>query len=288
MYAYVVSSEIFDNRPKEGCAMGVEETLAKFGIHGKQARFYLAALELGEAPVHQVAQKAGISRTTAYDVLAKLLHEGLVTQVQKAGRYHVIAEDPARLLHVLDDRRRTVEEVLPELRSIFNVSIVKPRIRFYEGLDGIKTVLYDTLTCQSKSLLGILSMGDLLEVPGRKEMEDYIARRIATGISLKVLRSREKDVGDIWPTRAADLRELGYVPAGLVFTMTTYIYDQKVSFISSRRENFGMIIESEEFARMHENLFRILWQASQPVPDTPPQALKPLPHAFAARRQKES
>lgn len=249
--------------------MGVEDTLAKLGIHGKQARFYLASLELGEASVHQVARKAAISRTTAYDVLAKLLHAGLVTQVQKAGRTQVIAEDPARLLHMLDDRRRMLEDILPELRSIFNVSIVKPRIRFYEGLDGIKTVLYDTLTCQSKELLGILSMGDLLEVPGRKEMEDYIARRIAAGISLKVLRSREKDVGDIWPTRTVDLRELRYVPPGLVFTMTTYIYDRKVSFISSRRENFGMIIESEEFANMHENLFRVLWQASDPVPERP-------------------
>ena len=268
--------------------MGFEDTLAKLGIHGKQARFYLAALELGEAPVHQVAQKAGISRTTAYDILAKLLHEGLVTHVQKAGRYHVIAEDPVRLLHMLDERRRRVEEALPELRSIFNVSIVKPRIRFYEGLDGIRTVLYDTLTCQSKSLLGILSMGDLLEVPGRKGMEDYIARRIAMGVSLKVLRSREKDVGDIWPTRAADLRELRYVPPGLLFTMTIYIYDQKVSFISSRRENFGMILESEEFAKMHENLFRILWEASEAVPETPPRAFKPLPHAFAPHRQKES
>lgn len=247
--------------------MGVEETLARLGIHGKQAKFYLAALELGQAPVHQIAQKAGISRTTAYDVLARLLHEGLVTQVQKAGKYHVIAEDPSRLLRVLDERRRTAEEILPELRSIFNVSIVKPRIRFYEGLEGIKTVLYDTLTCKKKPLLGILSMRDLLEVPGRKEMEDYIAQRIDMGISLKVLRSREKDVGDIWPTRAADLRELRYVPPGLVFTMTTYIYDNKVSFISSRRENFGMLIESEEFAKMHENLFLVLWEASEPTPE---------------------
>lgn len=244
--------------------MTLEDGLAKLGVHGKQARFYLAALELGQAPVRMIAEKSGIGRTTAYDVLAKLQQQGLVSQVEKGGVRYVTAEDPARLLRILDERRQTLEGLLPELRSVYNLSTVKPRIRFYEGVEGIKTVLYDTLTCRSKQLLGILSMVDLLDVPGRAEMEDYIAQRIASGISLKVLRSREKEVGNIWPTRAADLRELRYTPPGLVFTMTTYIYDQKVSVISSRRENFGMIIESQEFAKMQENLFMVLWQVSEP------------------------
>lgn len=244
--------------------MTLEDGLAKLGVHGKQARFYLAALELGQAPVRLIAEKSGIGRTTAYDVLAKLQQQGLVSQVEKGGIRYVTAEDPARLLRILDERRQTLEGLLPELRSVYNLSTVKPRIRFYEGVEGIKTVLYDTLSSRSKHLLGILSMVDLLDVPGRDEMEDYIVRRIASGIFLKVLRSREKEVGNIWPTRAADLRELRYTPPGLVFTMTTYVYDQKVSVISSRRENFGMIIESQEFAKMQENLFMVLWQVSEP------------------------
>ncbi len=246
--------------------MTTEEALAQIGISGKRARFYLAALELGQAPVHLVAQKAGISRTTAYDVLARLAQDGLVTRVEKDGRYHVTAEDPKRLLSVLEDRRRTVESLVPELRSLYNFSALKPRIRFYEGAEGLKTVLYDTLECRSKQLLGILSMTDLLEVPGRVEMEEYIARRIARGIHLRVVRSRVKDAGEhVWPTSVEDLRELRYAPDGIVFTMTTWTYDEKVSIISSRREHFGMIIESQEFSHLMTNLFTVLWAVSQPV-----------------------
>lgn len=246
--------------------MALDDELAQIGISGKRAKFYLAALELGEAPVQAVARKAGISRTTAYDVLERLARDGLIIRVRKRGRYHIAAEDPARLLRIMEDRQRMLSSLLPELQSMYQGSTVRPRIRFYEGREGIKTVLYDTLWCWSKQLSGILSMADLLDVPGRAEMDAYVARRIVTGVNLRVVRSRVKEIGDdVWPTRGADLRDLRYAPDGLVFTMTTWIYDNKVSIISSRREDFGMVIESEEFSDLMKNLFTVLWQASTPV-----------------------
>ena len=250
--------------------MSLEDELNRLGLDRKEARFYLAALELGQASVRFIADRAGISRTNAYDVLARLLVKGTVTQVERGSgrtkkKFDVIPEDPARLISLLEEQRSVAESILPELRSIYNQSTVKPRVRLYEGLEGIKTVLYDTLNCRSKQLFGILSMHDLLDVPGRGETDEYIRQRIRAGIFLRVLRSREKDVGDIWSTSAAEMREVRYTPPGMVFTMTTWIYDEKVAIVSSRRENFGMTIESEEFARMQENLVSILWTVSEPV-----------------------
>jgi sugar-specific transcriptional regulator TrmB len=248
--------------------MGIEDELNRLGLDSKEARFYLAALELGQAPVRVIADKAGISRTNAYDVLDRLHRKGVVTHLErgttkKKKRYDVVAEDPGRLLTLLEEQRKAADAVLPDLRSIFSRSTVRPRIRLYEGPDGIRTVLYDTLNCRSKVLCGILSMRDLLDVPGRAETDRYIGERIKAGIFLQVVRSREKDTGDIWQTSAAELREVRYTPPGLVFTMTTWIYDEKVAIVSSRRENFGMTIESEEFARMQQNLFNVLWAACE-------------------------
>jgi sugar-specific transcriptional regulator TrmB len=249
--------------------MALEDQLRQLGLEEKEARFYLAALELGQAPVRVIAQKAGISRTNAYDVLLRLIRKGTVTQVERGAAkkrrtLEVVAEDPARLLSNIEQQRSVLEAILPDLRSLFSRSTATPRVRIYEGVEGIRTVLYDTLKCRSKRLLGILSMRDLLDVPGRAETEAYIRQRIRHGIFLQVLRSREKDVGDIWQSGAAELREVRYAPTGLVFTMTTWIYDDKVAIVSSRRENFGMTIESEEFAQMQQNLFSVLWAVSEP------------------------
>lgn len=241
--------------------MSIDQILIQIGLQETEARFYLAALELGQASVRDIAVKAGISRTNAYDVFSRLLEQGLVTQVSAATNKTMLvaAEPPDNLTELLDTRRRKLDVLLPELRSLHNRASGKPRVRFYQGSEGIKHVLDDTLTARDKNLLGILSMRDLYEVPGRAWMDDLVRRRIETGVFLRVIRSPVKDIRNVWPQSAADLREVRFASPDFVFAMTSYIYDNKVAIISSRRENFAMTIESEEFTVIQRNLFEVLW-----------------------------
>lgn len=244
--------------------MDFEQQLACMGLDGKLYLAYIAALELGEAPVQMVAKKAGLGRTTAYPLLAKLEQDGLVRMVEREGKRHVLAEDPVVILQRLELQRQVIGDLLPQLRSIYNRAKSKPEIRFYEGEEGILTVLWDTLTCRSKKLLGILSMHELIETPGMVEFDRYLAERVKRGIALRVLRSESKDVDNIWPESATELRELRYSPPSVLLSMTTYIYDDKVAFISSKKENYGMIFQSEEFSRLHKSLFEGIWTISTP------------------------
>ncbi len=57
--------------------MALESVLQAAGLTDKEARIYLAALELGQAPVLRIAQKAGIKRPTAYVTLGELQAKGL-------------------------------------------------------------------------------------------------------------------------------------------------------------------------------------------------------------------
>ncbi|MFG1417253.1 helix-turn-helix domain-containing protein [Xanthobacter sp. V0B-10] len=256
--------------------MDMEDKLAKIGITGKLFKLYLAAVELGEAPVQEVAARAGLARTTAYDVLQRLEQEELIRIEERAGRRFVVAEDPVGMLQRLELRRQVISDVMPQIRSLYNRAKGKPQIRFYEGEEGINTVLWDTLTCQSKTLCGFLSMNELIETPGLGEMDVYISERVKRGITLKVLRSRIKDVEKIWPTGHEQLRELRYTPDPITLGITQYIYDDKVSIISSKQENYGLIIESEEFARLQSVMFETLWAISTPaVPEVDAEATAP-------------
>lgn len=250
--------------------MDMEDKLAKIGITGKLFKLYLAAVELGEAPVQEVAARAGLARTTAYDVLQRLEQEELIRIEERAGRRFVVAEDPVGMLQRLELRKQVISDVMPQIRSLYNRAKGKPQIRFYEGEEGIHTVLWDTLTCQSKVLCGILSMNELIETPGLKEMDVYIDERVKRGITLKVLRSRNKDVERIWPSGTPHLRELRYAPEHITLGVTQYVYDDKVSIISSKRENYGLIIESEDFARLQSVMFETLWAISSPAAAEPP------------------
>ncbi|MFG1400508.1 TrmB family transcriptional regulator [Xanthobacter sediminis] len=270
--------------------MDMEDKLAKIGITGKLFKLYLAAVELGEAPVQEVAARAGLARTTAYDVLQRLEQEELIRIEERAGRRFVVAEDPVGMLQRLELRRQVISDVMPQIRSLYNRAKGKPQIRFYEGEEGINTVLWDTLTCQSKTLCGFLSMNELIETPGLGEMDVYISERVKRGITLKVLRSRIKDVEKIWPTGHEQLRELRYTPDPITLGITQYIYDDKVSIISSKQENYGLIIESEEFARLQSVMFETLWAISTPaVPEAEAEgAPPPADPAPKARRGKRA
>jgi len=242
----------------------MKEKLAAVGLDEKEQRFYLAALELGGAPVTMVATRAGVTRTNGYDLLARLERRGLLIQIHgEEGIRQVIPADPNVLIREWEQTRVMLDELVPELRSMFNSTPRKPRIRFHEGEDGIRHALQATLECQSKHLYGILSMHELLEVPGPAWMDSYIAERISRGIQLDVVRSYSRETEPIWPAAHNDLRQLRLAPSELDLGMTAYICDDTVIYISSKNENYALTIESRELASLQKSLFQSLWRLSK-------------------------
>lgn len=240
----------------------VASALSQFGLTHNQTRIYRALLELGEAKVQEIAKKARILRTTTYEVLEQLKNLGIVGMYNRHGVRLYMAEPPRALERILDEKKKSIHEILPELESLYNISEFKPKIKYYEGLEGYKTVYEDTLSVSNKQMYGILSMQDLLDTLGEEFMEQYIQKRVTAGIHLRVIRSEPKEVKPIWKESAQELRTLRYAPEGFVFPLTMYIYNNKVSLMSSRRENFGLIIESQEFMQTQKALFEVLWHAS--------------------------
>ncbi len=242
--------------------MAIIDELKEFGLDGKKARVYLALLELGQAKAHEIAHKAGVTRPSAYDILEKLAKEGLVGTYEKHKVRYYIASDPGKIKRNLLEKERAFDNILPELKSIYNSLRAKPKISFYEGLEGVKTVFEDTLTAKNKTLRGILSTEDLFKIPGKKYMDDYVDRRIRLGYHLRVIRSKPKEITNVWLPGQIEHRDVRYPPENMIFEMTTYVYDNKVGLISSQKENFGMIIESQDYASNMGYLFEALWQIS--------------------------
>ncbi|MFL9925754.1 helix-turn-helix domain-containing protein [Herbaspirillum lusitanum] len=241
----------------------IESQLEELGLDKKELRFYMAVLQCGSAPVTVIAERAGVSRTNGYALLAKLETRGLVSQLaQDNGVMHVIAEDPSVMISQWERNRALLDDVVPQLKSMFNASELKPRIHFYEGVDGILKALQGTLECHNGPLLGILSMSELNEAPGSAAMAAIIAERVRRGITLRVLRSQSRDIDTTWPSSAEEMRELRYAPASVDLGMTMYIHDDKVTYLSSKRESYGLVIESQELAALNRAMFEGLWAIS--------------------------
>lgn len=241
--------------------------LVEVGLDVKEARLYLTVLENGRLSVADAAEQAFISRSNAYDVAKRLVRRGLVQLVEAsegAGRSKgfLQANDPAVLLDALEMQRGKLAALLPRLRAVQPKGPL-PRVRYLEGEVGIRTALFESLEWASP-IYGILSMADLMQVPGPEAMAEYIEGRRQRRLELRVVRSPLKESSLDWPTRAADFRVVRLAPPPYVFSMTTLIGEHTVSTLSSGREEFAMVIESDEYAQQQRHLFEILWAASTP------------------------
>lgn len=240
----------------------VSQTLAQFGLTPNQTKIYLALLELGEAKVQDIAKRAKILRTTSYEVLEQLKAIGIASMFNRKGVRIYMAEHPKKLHDILVAKQKTIQKILTNLKSLYNLGDFKPKIKYYEGIEGYKTVYEDTLIASDKRLYGILSMKDIFDTLGEEYIDDCIQRRVDAGIHLFVIRSESKEVKPTWKNTPQELRTLRYAPRDFIFPLTMFIYNNKVSLLSSKHENFGLMIESKEFMQTQKALFDVLWEAS--------------------------
>jgi predicted transcriptional regulator len=221
--------------------MNTKQTLEQFGLHGRKADVYLAALELGGASVIDISRKANIKRTTAYDILLDLKNDGLISETVKGKKRLFIGEDPEKIKKDLEKKEALFSEILPQLKSIYNVKGTKPKIKFYEGKEGLMEAYDDALKYSGE----ILAFGseDVRNNLGEDWIEWYI--NLAESI---VARDREH-------LRICKLIKKEKYP----FSIEVDIYGfQKVALISSK-EMMAVIIESAEINNTLKWIFELAW-----------------------------
>ncbi|MEI6588149.1 MAG: helix-turn-helix domain-containing protein [Candidatus Moraniibacteriota bacterium] len=239
--------------------MELKDILEQLGLSSYEASVYLASLELGSGTTIQIAKKAHIKRTTCYDVLIDLKNKGLIFESTKEKRRFFIAEDPEKLKKDLERKEAVFLEALPQFRSLYNISGVKPKIRFYEGVEGIKEVYMDTLKYSG----GFYAFGseDIVKIVGQDWMNAFIKKRTKKGVSVRAILPKtiytqgmlsEKDQKEL---RSTKLIEKNKYP----FSIEIDIYGHsKISLISAK-ETLAVIIESSEIYNTMKLIFEALW-----------------------------
>jgi len=247
--------------------MDIEEILKNIGFKDKKARVYRACLELGQANAQDVAKKAEVERTSVYAILEALEKEGLLSATIKKKTKYFLPAHPQKLIEILEGKVDLMGKYLPLFVSLYKSSDIRPRIRFYEDRESIKEILKDTLNCKEKKIRSVSSAKDLLDLLGKDFMSHHIEKRVKAGIRTLSLRPQEKEP-DHWYLAARNkevLRTVCFLPKNISFDVVCLIYDYKVALISSKKENFGFIVESKEFSDFMKTIYDFIWQASIPL-----------------------
>lgn len=234
--------------------------ITEFGLDEKEAKVFLASLELGGENVLTIANKAGINRVATYEALESLIKKGLVSTFIKGKRTNYTATNPERLRYLLEQEKNTIakkeemfSKLLPELKSIFNFTTDKPKVTYYEGKEGVKTIQADFLKTPDKIARAIFFYDILPSVFTVKEMKEYAQKRIKAGIQIKsiaVIKDRKLEISP-----ADENVDRGYIDFHK-FPMESdiTIYHDKIALVSLS-QLFGIIIENKELAATMRSFF---------------------------------
>lgn len=243
--------------------MDLTQSLLEIGLQEREIKIYLALLGLGESTVLPLAKQSGIKRTYCYDILPLLQEKGLVTFIERNGRRHYSAEDPAKIEQLLKGRLERFMGILPELRSVYGQSPNKPRVRYYEGNDVAKEILGEL--ARSKSFDAISSPDHLNKFIGKTLLDELSAQMVKRGIVSRELYTRGS-LPVAWPKiYKKPIQEVRYLPEGVTMQNDILIYGKKLVLISYEQQVHGLVIEGSAIVDAHKVIFDLLWKSTPPL-----------------------
>lgn len=239
----------------------LEKNLEKLGLDDKEAKVYLALLELGEGNIQQISAKSGVKRTTVYDVIESLKDRGLLSQSVHRKKTLYSAEDPRKLEYTLEEKKKTLQSVLPELLSIANNLDKKPKIRFYEGLEGIKDVYRDTLNYPDQELLAWVSEDAVKSFDEKFLNEYYLQKRLEKKIWVRAIAPDREYMHKYKGLDEKSLRKTKLASVeNFPLEVEINLYGKDKIGIMSFGEKIGLIIESRKIYTTLKSIFEMNWQ----------------------------
>lgn len=240
------------------------QVLTNLGLNEKEAKVYLAGMQSGTAVVSEIAQAAKINRVTTYDILEKLKQRGLVSFFTKKKIKYFTVTDPEVVLQEYEKRTDELRRSMPKFKNLLGETS-HPRIRYFEGLEGIKAIYADTLNSSTE----ILNYSNSHEI--RKNWpnydNEYVKKRIEKNIYLRGICPKDKEGEMVKSLDHSSNREMRLLPNDQFnFSNEINIYDDKVAIISFKDELIGMIIESVEIANSQRAIFNMCWQFAANLP----------------------
>lgn len=240
--------------------------LITFGLSEKEAKIYLALLELEAATVFETAKHSGINRSSAYVVLEALKKRGLVgiSDDKKVRKY--IAASPDTLLSSAkaaakkqEDSKTEIESILPELKALHIGTSHRPIVKIFEGENAAREVYLSTLSPNVTELRTFANPINIFKrIPDFVQAHDM--ERSKRGIKMFLINPATNEVMEMYKhVKPEEPVETLLIPEEkFKFSSDMGICGNIVTFISPK-DNFGIIIESQEISDMLKNSFDLAW-----------------------------
>ncbi|MEK7524649.1 MAG: helix-turn-helix domain-containing protein [Patescibacteria group bacterium] len=257
----------------------IKNVLEHLGFDDKEMAVYLQLLKLGPLRASTIAYQLHLPRTTVQNILIRLEREQMVTKGMERNVYIFAAVHPESLSKIVAMKKRAADtefdrlgddlkKVTPELIGMMRSKKVIPNVKFFQGREGVRKVLFDTLT--SKTEIKDYANIDAMFQYVRDINDEYVAEREKTNVKKRSLLLDTPFAHQIYESGTYSPKShAGYKwisSEQYPFSLEMNIYDGKISYITYVEDDFvGVIVKNEHIYHMHESTWRLVWDLL-PIP----------------------
>ena len=197
----------------------------------------------------------------------------MIVESQKGGVAIFFVQPPEKLQLLLAEKERELilaKSNLATLQADYlkQNKTARPKLQMFEGRQELQQMMKDLLLYRDITVYALWPMETIAKLLTAEFMAEFHKKRAERNISLQV----------IWPAGqlpeikkhsflkdATQKRQARVAPVGVDFSLGYSIYGNTVRFISSSKENFGFLVESNELATMMKSQWEIIWNLSKSI-----------------------
>lgn len=250
--------------------MKLIQVLKDLGLSDKEPEIYSELIKTsGVQPASIIAHKLNMNRTTVYKTLLNLAKMGLVTKTMKHGITCFLAEEPEKALEELlikrqkklDDLNQSFTEMLPEIKGMQQHELLMPKMRYYEGNEGVMRVYEDTLV-EGETIYSFENIQSMDPAIKDYLFNNYLPRRIEKEIFAHVITPKNTENIKFREEDSKCMRETRFFAKNeFPIEVEINVYGQKTAFFSYKTEElFAVILESPAIANSMKAIFNLCWK----------------------------
>ncbi len=239
-------------------------TLKDAGMNEKEARCYLALLEIKSGTATNIAQTAGLKKSITYVILEQLIARGYATQSlnKKVNEYKPL--DPSFLLSKQKSIVHSIGQMLPLLQTLGNKNSTRPEIHYVDTKEGIRNV-YESFNVSAEAFF-ISSYAKIHEhFPGlvKQWISNYKRRKYKIQARHVIPDNHiDRMFGLEYQNAGQNVRIL---PRETRFETDVVLTEDTFSISSLDGLPFLVFIKSEKLAHALKPLFEIVWKSCTPI-----------------------
>ncbi len=251
----------------------ITSLLKQFGCNQREIEIYVHSLKIGPSTVQEIAQQIKCNRVTAHSAIDQLIKKGLFYETRKGKRRLVVADNPESLHHLLQKKenelkliKTNLDYVSQLLSRVQSPDANRPTVKFYEGVDGFKKMLEETLDAKSGIL--VFTYVDLFsKLVGADYLENYFKRRAVKNIYTKIIFPPCSFANRVNEKSKEYKIEVRLLPQGLEWKAGIFSWNNWIALKSFTEGKITCtLIENADIAFFYRNvLFPLCWEQAKPI-----------------------